>query len=144
MDVKICCCCFVSYLIYRRKSSIIEKSSRSVFIHKLVFFLCVSDFDLNAQCCTFQKTGEEYQYQHNYKCKTCDNDDWVCIVCANVCHDGHDLVYFVYDKAFCDCGPRGERSCRALTPRTSTPNVDRVEKEPTVSSSLLPRQGKYR
>ena len=105
------------------------------------FFLCTSDFDLNAQLCTYKKTSYEGHYQHFYKCKTCDT--YVCIVCKEVCHQGHYLVYEDYDNAYCSCGKKGDESCKALTQRTSTPDADTVEKEPTASSPLLSNQGKY-
>ena len=76
--------------------------------------------------------------------------DWVCIVCKEVCHNGHDLEYTGYWNleymeygAYCECGETGDESCKALTPRTSTPDADTVEKEPTASSPLQPNQGEY-
>ena len=84
-------------------------------------------------------------------CNTCDI--YVCIVCKEVCdccHHGHDLEYIGYIPnddneygAYCECGEKGNESCKALTPRTSTPDADTVEKEPTASSPLQPNQGEY-
>ena len=45
--------------------------------------------------------------------------------------------------AYCECGEKGNESCKALTPRTSTPDADTVEKEPIASCPLQPNQGKY-
>ena len=145
--------CFVSSLIYKgKKYSIIVgqklgKSGHSIFIHTIktqVFFLCISDFDLNAQLCTYKKTSDEYYYQHLYQCKTCDNIR-ACIVCKEVCHHGHELEYLGYYDLYCWCGEEGERngSCKALTPRISTPDANIEDKEPTASSPLLSNQGKY-
>ena len=70
----------------------------------------------------------------------------VCIVCAKVCHSGHDVAYSGYSKygAFgCECGKTGDESCKTLTPRTSSPNPNNVEQEVTSANRLLPRQGKY-
>lgn len=47
---------------------------------------------------------------------------FVCIVCANVCHHGHDVVYEKYIERFCRCGAKGEESCNALIARTSKPS----------------------
>ena len=122
----------------------IGKSGHSVFIHTIktqVFFLCISDFDLNAQLCTYKKTSDERHYQHFYRCNTCNI--YVCIVCKEVCHHGHDVVYRGYFNSYCDCGIRGDESCKALTQRASTPDADTVEQAPTASSPLLHNQGKY-
>ena len=105
----------------------------------------IPDFDLNKQCCTFQKTGFNSQYyQHVYRCNTCDMG-LMCIVCTNVCHSGHDVIYDGYIESYggCVCGRRGDESCKALIPRTSSPNPNNVGQEVTSSSPLLPRQGKY-
>ena len=67
----------------------------------------------------------------------------VCIVCKEVCHDGHDLEYIGYDINYCRCGGIRYDSCKALTQRTSTPDADIEDKEPTASSPLLSNQGKY-
>ena len=126
-----------------------------MYLHYIQYFFkknsyfCISDFDINKQCCTFQKTGERSQYQQCYRCNTCMNSwDVVCIVCAKVCHSGpgHDVVYEGYMKSYCDCGSGRIRnnSCKALlTPRASSPNPNNVEQVVTSSSPLLPRQGKY-
>jgi len=105
------------------------------------------DFDLNAQLCTFKKTSHEFHYQHSYNCKTCNLSglsglsDKVCIVCKEVCHIGHDLEYNGYSRDYCWCGGIGSRSCKTLTQRSSTPDADIEDKEPTVSSPLLSNQG---
>ena len=107
-------------------------------------YFSIPDFDLNKQCCTFQKTSYSYQYQHFYICNTCDMAG-VCIVCSKVCHSRHDVIYDGYMKSYkgCCCGRRGNKSCKALNPRSSSPNLNNVEQEVTSSSPLLPRQGKY-
>ena len=64
-------------------------------------------------------------------------------MCKEVCHDGHDVVYRGYDERFCYCGENGDRSCKALNQRASTPVADIEDKEPTASSPLLSNQGKY-
>ena len=69
----------------------------------------------------------------------------ICIVCAKVCHLGHDVDYDGYSKSYrgCICGTSNDESCKAMTPRTSLPNPNNVEQEVISSSPLLPRQGKY-
>ena len=129
------------------------KSGHSVFIHTIKttsIFLCISEFDLNAQLCTYKKTSDECHYQQFYICNTCDI--YVCIVCKEVCdccHHGHDLEYIGFIPndvheygAYCECGEKGNESCKALTPRTSMPDADTVEKEPIASCPLQPNQGK--
>ena len=116
----------------------------SILLKKSYF--CISDFDINKQFCTIQKKGRYSQYyQHIYKCNTCNRWEEVCIVCAKVCHLGHDVDYDGYKKSYsgCNCGIKGDESCKALAPRTSSPNPNNVEQEVTSSSPLLPRQGKY-
>ena len=134
----------------RRKYSIIVEQKIGKFGHSLfirtiktqVCFLCISDFDLDAQLCTFKKTSDEDHYQHLYECKTCDMRP-VCIVCKEVCHREHELEYYGYDDYYCRCGIRGNELCKALTPRASTPDANIEDKEPTASSPLLSNQGKY-
>ena len=43
----------------------------------------------------------------------------------------------------CYCGRRGDESCKALTPRTSSQNPIDIEEGATSLSPLPPRQGKY-
>ena len=71
------------------------------------------------------------------------NWEVVCIICAKVCHFGHDVIYNGYIKTYngCDCERRGP--CKALAPRTSLPNPNNLEQEVTSAIQLLPRQGKY-
>ena len=38
-----------------------------------------------------------------YECKSCNNI-LICIVCANVCHSGHEILYEKYMKRYCFCG----------------------------------------
>ena len=58
-----------------------------------------------------------------YDCNDCNIS--TCIVCSNVCHNGHDIVYEEYKKTYCECGANAQSSfnepCDALTPRTSKP-----------------------
>ena len=62
-------------------------------------------------------------YQHMYDCNDCKIS--TCIVCSNVCHKGHNIVYEEYRKTYCKCGANTQssfnESCDALTPRTSKP-----------------------
>ena len=56
------------------------------------------------------------------------------------------MVYDGYMKSYrgCWCGRKiRNNSCKALTPRASSPNPNNVEQVVTSSSPLLPRQGKY-
>ena len=66
----------------------------------------------------------------------------ICIVCSKVDHSCHDIIYNEYTISFCNCG-KWNKSCKALTPRTSSPNRNNVGQEVTSSSQLLPMQGKY-
>ena len=74
--------------------------------------------------CTFTKTGKSYanHVDDYYQCITCDmtNDGSqgsgysICTTCIKICHAEHDVKYVEYGKHFCDCGEKGERSCKSL------------------------------
>ena len=53
------------------------------------------------------------------------------------------MAYSGYVDGYCYCGRRASDSCKAMTPRASSPNPNNVEQEAASSSPLLPRQGKY-
>ena len=69
---------------------------------------------LNDRLCTYTTTQREFQNQHWYHCYTCEMFDsvGVCSVCANVCHQGHQLGYVKYSSFFCDCGAQEQGTCQ--------------------------------
>ena len=82
-----------------------------------ILLYCWNYIYFSEALCTFTKTGTNYTGQYMYKCYTCifDEDEGVCSVCVNTCHDGHDVSNAEYCREFyCDCGARGEESCRSL------------------------------
>ena len=86
-------------------------------------YLCISVYDVNKALCSFTETFETPHYQHMYDCNDCKIS--ICIVCSNVCHNGHDIVYEEYKKTYCECGANTQSSfnkpCDALNPRASKP-----------------------
>ena len=44
--------------------------------------------------------------QEWFQCRTCsgDRNEGCCVVCARVCHVGHDLAAPRRGRFFCDCG----------------------------------------
>ena len=65
-----------------------------------------------------------------------------CIVCANVCHTGHDITYEEYKKTYCECGVNSQTttgSCKALTTRTSESSsiIEIQTSSPTELTSIL-------
>ena len=85
-------------------------------------YLCISVYDVNKALCSFTETDKTPHYQHMYECNDCKIS--TCIVCSNVCHNGHDIVYEEYKKTYCECGVNTQTttgSCKALTTRTSRP-----------------------
>jgi len=67
--------------------------------------------------CTFSLTGEKYEDQHWYHCITCNllDEKGCCVVCARICHDGHELTYARRSRFFCDCGAGS--SCASKRPK---------------------------
>ena len=51
-----------------------------------------------------------------YQCLTCDMADGysICTTCIKTCHAEHDVKYVRNGEHFCDCGEKGENSCKAL------------------------------
>ena len=68
--------------------------------------------------CTYLKTGKSFLVQEYFRCHTCGFDETVnlgvCKICVKTCHSGHDVTFAKNDLFFCDCGAKGETSCRAL------------------------------
>ena len=64
--------------------------------------------------CTFTKTGKSYHVDDYYQCLTCDMGPSICTTCIKVCHADHDVKYVRNGPHYCDCGNKGERSCKAL------------------------------
>jgi len=100
------------------------------------------DDDIDNEICTFNKTDYESYYQHFYKCNSCNEYDVevCCIVCADVCHAGHDIKYYKYTNSCCDCGSgilknhgKMKNACQALTQRLPSPDRNNVEYEPASS-----------
>ena len=74
--------------------------------------------------CTFTKTGKSYADGHYYECVTCDmtnsGDGYsICTTCIKICHAEHDVRYVGYGPHFCDCGEKGEKSCKALKSKSN-------------------------
>ena len=91
-----------------------------------IFFILFLD-TLND--CTFTKTGKSYanHVDHYYQCITCDMTDdgqkeghfCICTNCIKICHAKHDVKYVRYGAHYCDCGEKGEKSCKALKSKKS-------------------------
>ena len=77
--------------------------------------------DIDSKLCTYTVTKKEFMNQHWYYCHTCKMVDriGVCIVCAKVCHRGHDVTYAKCGSFFCDCGAKEDGSCQALVKRNN-------------------------
>eukprot|EP01016_Furgasonia_blochmanni_P054551 TRINITY_DN9005_c0_g1_i5.p1 TRINITY_DN9005_c0_g1~~TRINITY_DN9005_c0_g1_i5.p1 ORF type:complete len:448 (-),score=65.43 TRINITY_DN9005_c0_g1_i5:208-1551(-) len=60
--------------------------------------------------CTYNFTGEDYQSQPRFQCKTCVFDknhiSAVCSFCVEVCHKDHDIHFVGFTTNFCDCLPQ--------------------------------------
>ena len=52
-----------------------------------------------------------------YQCLTCDMAEpgySICTTCIEICHAKHEVKYVRKGEHFCDCGEKGEKSCKAL------------------------------
>lgn len=69
--------------------------------------------------CSLAFTGRQHQFQGWYFCRTCFRNmaRGVCITCAQICHQGHDLVFGNESRFYCDCNERHGISCKCLRPR---------------------------
>ena len=70
--------------------------------------------------CTFAATGSNGIFQRFYYCNTCgiDDDNVICEICANHCHQGHDLEFIGDHHGFCDCQSFGKCECMPTTEET--------------------------
>ena len=73
--------------------------------------------------CTYKQTGKTYHRQHWRRCFTCfpNQEEGVCLVCAQLCHAGHNLGPIHQSDFFCDCGASGRCKCLGM-PRRPTIN----------------------
>ena len=56
--------------------------------------------------CTFRQTGLQFVEQNWRRCYDClpnKEDEGVCLICAELCHDGHRLGPLMYTPFYCDC-----------------------------------------
>lgn len=99
--------------------------------------------------CTFTTTGDQFVEQHWYFCHTCGltGSEGVCVVCAAVCHAGHDISYSRNSRFFCDCGasggePKSHSSAQppASQPSGSTDSDASSERKESGSESLKRRR----
>ncbi|KAL4470195.1 hypothetical protein ABPG74_011806 [Tetrahymena malaccensis] len=69
--------------------------------------------EITSNICTLEKSQGRQEQQVFYKCHTCNIAEQsyvICSWCANVCHNGHDVMYFKQSSGTCDCvekGPQG-------------------------------------
>ena len=61
------------------------------------------------QRCTYPLSSENLVNQAIYLCNTCFGDSGRCCCsgCAFTCHDGHDVQFMTFGRAYCDCGAVG-------------------------------------
>lgn len=66
----------------------------------------------------------------------------MCSICAQVCHEGHDISYSRYSRFFCDCGanPRRGVVCKSLKPRPPQPRSRRAS---VSSKTAAPIENQY-
>ncbi|EAR89654.2 zinc finger protein (macronuclear) [Tetrahymena thermophila SB210] len=69
--------------------------------------------EVTTNICTLEKYQGRHEQQIFYKCHTCNIAEQsyvICSWCANVCHNGHDVMYYRQSSGTCDCvekGPQG-------------------------------------
>ena len=96
-----------------------------------------ANYDYDADCtisatlndCTFTKTGKNYHVDDYFQCLTCDmTNSWdgiqggghsICTTCIKICHAKHDFKKVRKGRHFCDCGEKGEKSCKALKSKSN-------------------------
>ena len=112
-----------------------------MLLHLGCIIYCFSDIDLDKETCTNAQYGGHYQ--HFFKCNSCSSHWKVCcLVCANVCHAGHDVSYYKYTKNSCDCRFIMNTSCQAKKQRF--PISEKINSEPKLitTTPLILTQGK--
>lgn len=68
--------------------------------------------------CTFALTGKTKLVQYYRECYTCSNEHLtveVCLHCASICHENHQLGPLLREKFSCEC-QQVCQACRALPP----------------------------
>ena len=90
----------------------------SLDLKQLVLSNCQKpELEPTSDPCTFIESGMNHREDHYYQCLTCDMAEVghsICLLCIETCHAKHDVKYVRNGKHFCDCGEKGERSCKAL------------------------------
>ena len=56
-----------------------------------------------------------------YQCITCDMGAGysICTTCIKICHAKHEVKYVARGEHYCDCGEKGEKSCKALKSKSN-------------------------
>lgn len=83
---------------------------------------------VRARICTYSITRDRFVPQQFRCCRTCGlvEGRGVCLSCAAVCHEGHDLSEVVTSDAFyCDCGSNSAHRCRCLRKSCAMRRVSR-------------------
>lgn len=59
--------------------------------------------------CTFALSNTNLVHQAIYLCQSCygESGKCCCAACAVTCHDGHDVQFMAFGRAYCDCGCDG-------------------------------------
>jgi hypothetical protein len=59
--------------------------------------------------CTYPLSFSRLVTQAIYVCSTCHGQTGkcCCTACAYSCHDGHDVQFMAFGRAYCDCGEEG-------------------------------------
>lgn len=119
----------LSELVCDADESTVDAPSTSDSVTVDVDMQQVKAEDLSSKFCTFTSTGSQFVEQHWYFCYTCGltGSEGVCVVCAQVCHAGHDLSYSRHSRFFCDCG------ATSAPVRPSNPLRPSVVEESTLS-----------
>lgn len=75
-------------------------------ITKQIPSIALNDPKPERKVCTMTKCGVAFIYQNIYECRTCGLVDNLgcCEPCAQICHNGHELVRGQYKYFACDCG----------------------------------------
>ncbi|QKF93509.1 serpin family protein [Fadolivirus algeromassiliense] len=93
--------------------------------------------------CTYAITGNTHQNQAWRHCYTCfeDLNEGVCLNCASLCHDGHNLSPVKTGLFFCDCG--ANRLCKQGEFKTPQPIMCPYPFNPSVPIQQPPKKQRY-
>lgn len=85
--------------------------------------------------CTFKVTGTNMENQNWRRCFDCfpDPNEGACLICCQLCHDGHKLGELQFTPFYCDCGE--QKCCKTAIRPWRNPSKQKGEEPKKVNAT---------